>query len=97
MDKWTRFLISFAASLLLLGGSAFAQGKPAGCDKTRTPEKLEGEVIKVDPNQGKLTVRGPKGETYEFQASRETLQDYKVGDRIQAKLRSSPECKESAS
>ena len=34
---------------------------------------------------------------YQFQASSETHQGSKVGDRIQGKLRSSPMCRESAS
>jgi hypothetical protein len=33
-----------------------------------------------------------KGATHEFQASKETLQDLKVGDRIDANLREAPKC-----
>jgi hypothetical protein len=29
---------------------------------------------------------------HEFQASKETLQDFKVGDRIEANLREAPKC-----
>jgi hypothetical protein len=32
------------------------------------------------------------GKTHEFQASKETLQDLKVGDKIEANLRSLPAC-----
>ena len=42
--------------------------------------------------QGKLTVRATDGTTHEFQASKETLQDFKAGDRIEAKLRTTPPC-----
>ncbi len=98
MKTWAPLLVGLAVNIMLLSGTASAQGKaPTDCPKAGTPEKVEGQVLKVDPDQGKMTVRGPKGETLEFQASKETLQEYKVGDRIEAKLRSSPNCKPSAS
>jgi hypothetical protein len=80
--------------LLLWTGAALAQGKP-GCDaqgKMKTPEKVEGQVVKVDQAQGKVTVREPGGTVHEFQASAETLKDLKVGDSIGAKLREAPKC-----
>ncbi len=90
--------------MILLGGIALAQNKPArqdkstGCEKAGIPEKVEGQVTKVDPDQGKLTLQGASGETYEFQASKETLQSYKIGDHIEAKLRTPPpNCKPSTS
>jgi len=86
-----------AAAILIVGvllwsGTAFAQAKP-GCDKTSTPQKLEGQVVAIDMNKSTVTMRGSDGTTHEFQASKETLQGYKVGDRIEAKLRSASECK----
>ena len=97
MDKWIHLSAGFAAGIILLSGTALAQEKPAGCEKTGTPEKVQGQVVKIDPDQAKVTGRGPKGEAYEFHASKETLQSYKVGDPIEAKLRSAPNCKSSAS
>jgi hypothetical protein len=103
MKTWTRLSAGFAASIILLSGIALAQDKPAGqdkstgCEKAGVREKVEGQVTKVDPDQGKLTVQGPNGETYEFLASKETLQGYKVGDRIEARLRVNPACKPSGS
>jgi len=35
----------------------------------------------------------PTGETNTFSATKDTLQSYKVGDHIQAKLRPHPNCK----
>ena len=58
----------------------------------KTAEKVEGQVVKTDPAQGKLTVREADGTVHEFQASKETLQDLKAGDRIEAKLREAPKC-----
>jgi hypothetical protein len=74
---------------------AQAQGKPADCPRPGAAEKVEGQVLKVDPSRGTLTVRAPDGTTHEFHASKETLQDMKVGDKIQAKLRVSENCKKS--
>jgi hypothetical protein len=101
MKTWTRSLAGFAASIVLLHGMILAQNapagqqKPAGCSTAGVPEKVEGQIAKVEPDQGKVTVRGSNGETWEFQASKETLQRYKVGDHIQAKLRTAPNCKPS--
>lgn len=78
--------------VLLWSGSALPQSKPGGCEKVAMPETVGGEVVKVDPSQGKLTLREIDGTIHEFQVSRETLQEYKVGDRIKAKLRSKPDC-----
>jgi len=85
------------AGLMLWGAAtlAQAQGKPADCPKAGAVEKVEGQVLKVDPNQGMLTVRVADGTTHEFQASKETLQDMKVGDKISAKLRVPENCKKS--
>ena len=92
MKRWISGAALLAVTVTLSGGMAFAQAKP-GCDKASTPQKLEGQVVSIDVNQGKVTMRSSDGATHEFQASKETLQGYKVGDRIEAKLRSAPECK----
>ena len=94
-NTWIILLAALAVATMLWGGTALAQGQPASCDqvKASTPEKLEGQVISVDVGGGKLTLRGSDGKTHELQASRETLQGYKVGDRIEAKLRSMPNCR----
>ena len=93
MKKWIRLSAGLAVGGMLWTGIAVAQGKPTGCDKASTPERLEGQVVKIDLEQGKVTVRATDGTTHEFQASNETLQGYKLGDRIEAKLRSAPDCK----
>ena len=94
MRLGSRVAAGLAMGLLLWTGAALAQGKP-GCDaqgKMKTPEKVEGQVVKVDQAQGKVTVREPGGTVHEFQASAETLKDLKVGDSIGAKLREAPKC-----
>ncbi len=94
MRLGSRVAAGLAMGLLLWTGAALAQGKPA-CDaqgKMKTPEKVEGQVVKVDQAQGKVTVREPGGTVHEFQASAETLKDLKVGDTIGAKLREAPKC-----
>ena len=93
----TRIVLSagFAAVVTLWSGAVLGQSKPAGCDQAKagTPQKVEGQVVKVDPDRGKLTLRGTDGTTREFEASKETLQGYTVGDRIEAQLRLPPNCR----
>jgi hypothetical protein len=94
MRLWSGVAAGLAVGLMLWTGSALAQGKP-NCDaqgRMKTPEKVEGQVVKVDTAQGKVTVREPGGTVHEFQASAETLKDLKVGDKLEAKLREAPKC-----
>ena len=94
MRLWSGVTAGLAVGLMLWTGSALAQGKP-NCDaqgKMKTPEKVEGQLVKVDTAQGKVTVREPSGTVHEFQASAETLKDLKVGDKLEAKLREAPKC-----
>jgi hypothetical protein len=101
----TRVSIGLAIAVLLFGGSVFAQTAP-GAPATPAPsqstqaqancqkgaEQINGKVESMDPATGKLNVRGSDGQMYTFNASKETLQSYKVGDPIKAKLRSNPKC-----
>jgi ribosomal protein S1 len=87
MKTWMRVSAGLTTGLLLWTGTALAQQAPAGADKSKTPDRIEGQVVKIDHNQGKVTIRASDGTTHEFQASAETLKDLKVGDRIEAALR----------
>jgi hypothetical protein len=79
---------------LAVTGAAYAQApKAEPCPKAA--ERVEGQVVKVDPAQNKVTVRGADGTTHEFQTSKETLQDIKVGETLKAKLRVPENCKKS--
>jgi hypothetical protein len=49
---------------------------------------VSGQVVKVDMQKERVTIRATDGVTHEFAASKETLADMKVGDRVDAKLRS---------
>jgi hypothetical protein len=94
MYKWPAVAAGLAVTLMLWSGSALGQAKPA-CDqqgRVMTPQKVEGQVVKVDAAQNKLTVRQTDGTVHEFQASPETIQNFKVGDRIEANLREAPKC-----
>ncbi|MGH7345783.1 MAG: hypothetical protein ACREK4_12790 [Candidatus Rokuibacteriota bacterium] len=53
---------------------------------------MEGQVVAVDQNAGRVTIKETNGATHEFQANRDTLKDMKPGDRIEAKLREAPKC-----
>jgi hypothetical protein len=91
---------ALVAAAMLIVTPAFAQTKPqcqpsaspgAGGGKvSKAPQKIEGEVTKVDQKNGMLTVKAPDGSTHEFKGSTETLRDYKKGDKIELTLRSEP-------
>jgi Cu/Ag efflux protein CusF len=87
--------VSFIAASILWSSVALGQQpSPEACaahEKARAnaPQKVEGRVMKVDTASGKVTVEAPDGKVHEFQASPETLQSMKVGDRIEATLRRS--------
>ncbi len=51
MEKWTRLSAGLAASIIFLDGTALVPDKPAGCERGGAPEKLEGQVIKIDPER----------------------------------------------
>ena len=85
--------IALAMALGLSTALAFGQSKPTDCkSRASAPEKVEGQVTNVDQNTGKVTIREKNGTTHEFQANRETIQDMKPGDQIEAKLREAPKC-----
>jgi aconitase B len=90
----TGLVIGLAMVPLFWGSSALAQGKPActAQGKVSTPQKVDGEVVKVDAGLDKVTVRGKDGAVHEFQVSKETLRDLKAGDHIEATLREAPKC-----
>jgi hypothetical protein len=94
MRTWLRLSAGLAMGLVLWTGTALGQARPP-CDqqaKMKTPERVAGEVTKVDVAQGRVTVRQSDGTVHEFQASTETLRDLKVGGRVEAKLREAPNC-----
>jgi hypothetical protein len=86
MTIWRRFGMTLAVPILLWSGTALGQATNPQPD-ARTPQMVEGQVVKIDRSKGRVTVRASDGTTHEFQASKETLQDLKEGDRIEAKLR----------
>lgn len=94
MHRWTGTTAALAVTLMVWSAAVSAQGTRP-CDaqgRVMTPQKVDGQVVKVDVAQNKLTVRQTDGTVHEFQASKETLQDLKVGDRIEANLREAPKC-----
>jgi hypothetical protein len=76
-------LILAAAAMLCV----VAQGTVGADDKRDAPDRVGGEVTKVDPGRNRVTVRDGDGTEREFETSKETLHDLKVGDRIEAKRR----------
>lgn len=83
----TRFLlIGLATASLLAAPIALAEPKSEKTDPS-TVDSFEGQVTKVDPVQRRVSVKDQGGTTREFEASNETINDIKVGDRIEAKKR----------
>jgi hypothetical protein len=92
---------ALAAAAMLIVTPVFAQGTKPQCQPSasagagtakvgKAPQKIEGQVTKVDPKSGVLTVKGPDGTTHEFKGDAETVRDYKKGDKIELTLRSEP-------
>jgi hypothetical protein len=104
--KTLTVMAALAAAAMLIVGPAFAQGTKAQNDcanqpsaaakgsaergKAKAPEKIEGQVTKVDKKNGTLTVKRPDGTTHEFRRSADTVKDYKPGDQIELTLRAEP-------
>src|SRR5262245_22289845 len=86
--------VALTTGVTLSSGAALAQDKPR-CDQygeLLAPETVSGQVVKVDTAARRVAVREADGRIQEFQASQETLQDLKVGDQIEAKLRAGQKC-----
>jgi hypothetical protein len=96
MNRWLLLSGGFVSAALLTAGLAF--GQTATQPKSATecvkgaPKKVEGQVVSVNPEAGKMTVRDKKGQTHEFQVSREMANDMKPGDTIEAKLSDGQKC-----
>ena len=85
---------SALAVVILVGGSALAQQSAApkvNCH-ANPKQKVEGQVMKIDAATHIITVKEGDGTVHEFRASKETLEDLKVGDRIEARLRPAENC-----
>jgi hypothetical protein len=90
MKIGTQLGVALAAPILLWSGVVFGQAAtpPASQGKApQTPQTIEGQVTRIDRAQGRVRIQAADGTMHEFQASPETLQDLKEGDRIQARLR----------
>jgi hypothetical protein len=91
MNRWLTLSGGFVAIALLSAGLAFGQQPKPDC-KAGAPEKVEGQVVRVDQKTNKVTIRDKSGTTHEFQANKETTKDMKAGDQIEARLREAPKC-----
>jgi hypothetical protein len=97
MHTRIRLAVGLLAGMLLGGNVALADtsGQPTDCPKIKAVERIDGTVMNIDAQQGVLTLLGSDGTIHKFQASPETLQDLKIGDKIQTKLRISDRCRRS--
>lgn len=94
-----RTVLSLVCTLAIVsvGSTALAQVKtdcpqPSASVGTQAkpgaPDRVEGEVVKIDAKRNMVTLRAADGQTHEFEGSPETVKTLKVGDRIEMKLRS---------
>lgn len=90
--KWTTIAAAVATAALLSGAALAQQPQPKADCQAKAPQKVDGQVVRVDPNTSKVTVKDKSGTTHEFQTTKETLQTMKPGDKIEATLRQAPQC-----
>jgi hypothetical protein len=93
MKTFIRFAAALTIVALVAAPTAWAADKdqknqPAASPSSQAPARISGEVVSVDPDKGVMMVRFPDGTTQEFHGNKETLSEYKVGDKIEGKLRS---------
>jgi len=95
MNRWLLISGGFVSAALLTAGLSFGQTatQPKAADncKKGAPERVEGQVVTVSPD-GKMTVRDDKGQTHQFQVSKDMAKDMKPGDKIDAKLSEGQKC-----
>ena len=84
---WTAVGVALVAPMLLWSGTALGQTAKPPVHQGSTPSSVEGQVVRIDKRASRVTIRSADGSMHEFQASKETLEDLKVGDRIEARLR----------
>jgi hypothetical protein len=87
------------AAVVMFAGAAFSQTQVPDPSKTQptnkvctgaradAPKKLEGKIVKIDQDRGTLTLRTHDGKLQDFEGSRETVRQYKLGDELEATLR----------
>ncbi len=97
MHTRIRLAVGLLAGLSLGGNAVLAQtsGQPGDCPKIGAVERIDGTVTNIEAQQGVLTLLGSDGTIHKFQASPDTLQGLKIGDKIQTKLRISETCRRS--
>ena len=86
MKIWTRFGMTIAAPILLWSGVALGQSANPPAHQGATPGRWR-VTSSRSMGPGRVTIRAADGTVHEFEASKETLQDLKEGDRIEARLR----------
>ncbi len=101
--KATTAVAALAAVAMFWSGPALAQkaqGKQdcaqpsasVGTEAKAAPEKIEGEITNIDRDRGMVTIRGTDGQTHEFRASKEDVNTFQMGERIEATRRAQAGC-----
>ncbi|HUF91040.1 MAG TPA: hypothetical protein VMR23_01605 [Candidatus Limnocylindria bacterium] len=97
--KTLTIVAALLAAVVMFAGAAFSQTQVPDSATTQptnkmctgaradAPKKLEGKIVKIDHERGTLTVRTHDGKMQDFEGSRETVAEYKLGDELEATLR----------
>lgn len=89
MKAWPSASVMVLVGVMAVTPAVLGQTRP-DCPKAET---ISGQIVKIDMNQGTMTLRAADGKTYEFHQSKEALQDKKVGDRLEIAKRLPEGCK----
>ena len=92
MNRWLTLVERARRDHAAVGRSGVRPAAQAADCKAATPDKVEGQVLRVDHEEQPVTMRDKSGITHEFQANAETTKDLKAGDTIEARLREAPKC-----
>ena len=68
-------------------GFALSRGATAAEPNAASNEVVSGEVTVIDKATNRITVRSSDGVLHEFEATKATADDLKVGDHIEARKR----------
>jgi hypothetical protein len=84
----TRFWLAALAFAAAAGPASAQDAQGVATEPGSNPKQtVEGVVTRVDPQRNRVTIRDASGGNYEFDASAGTIDDIKVGDKIEARRR----------
>jgi hypothetical protein len=84
----TRLWLAALAFAVWAGPASAQDAQALATERGTNPKQtVEGVVTRIDPQHNRVTIRDPSGGNYEFDASPDTINGMKVGDKIEARRR----------